>query len=197
MSILKEIAIFALLAIFAENIVFTRGFGSTELLTIGTKPKKLLFFGVIITVFTTFSSLALWPLSKLLLNKDWANYLRGIIFTVCVATLYLLVVFVLKKLLPALNERISKLLPIAAFNSLVLAIPFIISPITQSFFSAVAFGLGAGIGFVLAAFLLAIGIERINNPDVPSAFRGLPIQLLYIGILSMVFLAFSGHFQFS
>ena len=39
--------------------------------------------------------------------------------------------------------------------------------------------------------LTAEGMERLDNPDMPQAFRGLPATLLYLGILAMALLGFT------
>ena len=48
-----------------------------------------------------------------------------------------------------------------------------------------------GVGFVLLCWLTAEGMERLDNPDMPQAFRGLPATLLYLGILAMALLGFT------
>ena len=54
-------------------------------------------------------------------------------------------------------------------------------------------GLGTGIGFLLAAYLLYTATERLNSPLVPDSFRGFPIMLVYVGILSLALYAFTGY----
>lgn len=194
MSLLINIISFALLAVFAENLVLTRGFGSEELLLISKTPKKLLWFGVFITWFSFISMLVMYPISKML--EDVKDYFYPLIFTALIVLVYLLTVVLLKNLLPNLYNSIYKILTLSAINSLVFSIVFIIDTLNQNLANALAYSIGAGIGFTLTTFLLSVSQNRLDNPDVPKAFRGLPVQLLYLGILSMAFIAFKGHFQF-
>ena len=46
-----------------------------------------------------------------------------------------------------------------------------------------AFGLGTGIGFILASYLISIGYDRLNSDKIPPAFRGFPITLIYVCLL--------------
>ena len=57
----------------------------------------------------------------------------------------------------------------------------------------VGFALGSGIGYTLAILLLCEGRRRIALSDVPRAFRGMPVMLLYAGILSLAIYGLIGH----
>ena len=39
--------------------------------------------------------------------------------------------------------------------------------------------------------LTAEGIERMDNPDMPEAFRGMPSTLLYVGLLALALMGFA------
>ena len=54
-------------------------------------------------------------------------------------------------------------------------------------------GIGVGLGFVFAVYLVAIVYDRLYSENVPYCFRGYPLVLLYIGILSMAFYGLLGH----
>jgi len=103
------------------------------------------------------------------------------------------VVITLNKRFPSLYRRIKRLIPVAAFNNLVIGIAIIINhQFAVSFLGAVGLSLGTCAGFLLLSWLSTEGIERLDNPDVPKAFRGLPSILIYLGILSLALMGFSG-----
>ena len=52
---------------------------------------------------------------------------------------------------------------------------------------------GTGVGVTLALILLDVANQNIAMSRVPRIFRGLPILLLYIGILSLAFYGLIGH----
>ena len=56
---------------------------------------------------------------------------------------------------------------------------------------AVGLALGCCIGFTVLSLLTAEGLERLDSPDIPPAFRGLPATLIYIGLLALAILGFA------
>ena len=66
---------------------------------------------------------------------------------------------------------------------------------TQSFTlgESLGFGLGSGIGYVLAVLLVTEARHRLRSKAIPKAFRGLPITLVYIGVLALAIYGFTGH----
>jgi electron transport complex protein RnfA len=53
-------------------------------------------------------------------------------------------------------------------------------------------GLGAGLGFALAMFLMACVREKLELARVPAVFTGLPIAFVVTGLFALAFLGFSG-----
>ena len=66
---------------------------------------------------------------------------------------------------------------------------------TQSFTlgESLGFGLGSGLGYVLAVLLVTEARHRLRSKAIPKAFRGLPITLVYIGVLALAIYGFTGH----
>lgn len=62
----------------------------------------------------------------------------------------------------------------------------------ESFPLALAFGLGGGLGFWLVLQLFADLLERIEQCDVPSPFKGTPMLLIGAGLMGLAFLGFNG-----
>ena len=54
-------------------------------------------------------------------------------------------------------------------------------------------GLGSGLGYVLAVLLVTEARHRLRSKAIPEAFRGLPITLVYIGVLALAIYGFTGH----
>ena len=86
-----------------------------------------------------------------------------------------------------------RILPIAAVNSGVLGTALVER--TQSFTLAqsIGFGLGSGLGYLLAVMLVTEAGNRLRSKAIPEAFRGLPITLIYIGVLALAIYGFTGH----
>ena len=81
----------------------------------------------------------------------------------------------------------------AAFSCAVLGTILIAFSGGYGFVKTVGFAFGSGIGYTAALLLVREGRRRIALSDVPRAFRGLPIMLLYIGILSLAIYGLIGH----
>ena len=67
--------------------------------------------------------------------------------------------------------------------------------LTQSFTleQSMGFGLGSGLGYLLAVMLVTEADRRLRSEAIPEAFRGLPITLIYIGVLALAIYGFTGH----
>ena len=53
-------------------------------------------------------------------------------------------------------------------------------------FGGGGFGLGSGLGYLLAVMLVTEADRRLRSEAIPEAFRGLPITLIYIGVLALL-----------
>ena len=61
---------------------------------------------------------------------------------------------------------------------------------------AVGLSLGSCLGFLVLSLLTAEARDRMDNPDVPQAFRGLPIALVYLGLMALALLGFKTGVSF-
>lgn len=91
-----------------------------------------------------------------------------------------------------LHERIDVFLPFAGINTTVLGIILLNRQLANDFFMSLAFGLGTALGFALVLLMLTATMERLETADVPAPFRGMPILLLTLALMSMAFMGFTG-----
>ena len=70
---------------------------------------------------------------------------------------------------------------------------FLNSNYGSDIWSYIGYGFGTGIGFFLACFLLNIAHEKLDSDKIPRIFRGYPIMLVYIGVISLAFYALAGY----
>lgn len=188
----SKFLLFLLATAFVQNAVLTTGFGTSVMLRVVRRPRDTFAFGAMLTLFSVLTTMIAYPLDQLMGTSATVKLFRPIIMIVIVAVLYIGAAVGLKKGLPFVYKSVSRLLPLAAFNNLVIGFALIANhQFTLSFWEAVGLSLGASIGFVLLSWLTAEGMERIDNPDMPQAFRGLPATLLYLGILAIALLGFS------
>ena len=54
-------------------------------------------------------------------------------------------------------------------------------------------GMGIGLSFLLAVFLLEQGKRCMSICNIPKAFQGLPAELVYVGLISLSLYGLVGH----
>ena len=143
----------ALYALLLQNLVFTGGFGASEAVRISSKPRYVLSFALFITVFSAATSIICRAL-ELLPQVSLAHTLvRLLIYMIVLFVLYVIVVLVFRYALHA-SDSILRKIGMAAFNTLVLAIPVINRSAAYTVGESLGAGLGAGAAFALAVFLI-------------------------------------------
>ena len=80
----------------------------------------------------------------------------------------------------------------AAINCVVLSLPFYQSSLAAGTLAALGFALGTGLSFLAASVVLRELLANSRRRGVPEAFRGTPLMLLAIGLISLAFLGFRG-----
>ena len=125
-----------------------------------------------------YSNVFLWPLAAALIT----------------AAAFIVVFVITVKIAP--YDRVTsaaRQLPFAAFNTFVSGIILLEASAQYSFWEMLVFTLGSNLGYIISNGLLREGNRRLQNSDVPAAFRGLPIRLLYLSALAVAFYALTGH----
>ncbi|MDR2305820.1 MAG: hypothetical protein LBE53_01260 [Paucimonas sp.] len=89
---------------------------------------------------------------------------------------------------------VDGLTPLLAGNALVLGLPLQLGEGRLDLWPTLLQGVFAGLGFWLALALLADLRERSRHEQIPQALRGLPIELLGAGVMTMAFSGFNGLF---
>lgn len=121
------------------------------------------------------------------------RYLTSISTLACVCVVFTLLYLVTRAWFPRIHYPLRRDAANAAFSCAVLGTILIAFSGGYGFVKTVGFAFGSGIGYTAALLLVREGRRRIALSDVPRAFRGLPIMLLYIGILSLAIYGLIGH----
>ena len=111
------------------------------------------------------------------------------IAVVCLAEQLLLL---LGRALPH-SGQLLRIVPLAGLNSCVLGTVLVERTQTFTLGQSLGFGVGSGLGYVLAVLLVTEARHRLRSKAIPAAFRGLPITLVYIGVLALAIYGFTGH----
>ncbi len=178
-----------------QNIVLTTAFGSSVVLHIVRKPKTIWLFTAMLTVFSVLTVLIAYPLDSLL-GTAVSNYWRPLMMVGITVVLYTVATLVTMHWFPVFYRRVSNLLPLAAFNNLVLGIALVCNvQFSSSLGGIIGLAFGSCLGFGLLTWVTAEGIERLDNPDMPAAFRGMPSTLVYLGLLALALMGFTSNFS--
>ena len=185
---------YAVLAIFAQNAIFTRGLGVSRLVQlVGDKRTSSWWFALMLCITQVLVAPLAFYAGRLLAPLPNRAQLRPVMYLACIAVVCLFELVVLKLAKGPRSGQLIRILPIAAVNSGVLGT--VLVERTQSFTlgQSLGFGLGSGLGYVLAVLLVTEARHRLRSRAIPKAFRGLPITLVYIGVLALAIYGFTGH----
>lgn len=193
MTAFMNVLMASIIAIFVQNSIFERALGINVLLYASRKREHLLGFFAAITYTTTISSAIIWIFDGPFAENEYYSVFMPILYVAVVSMLYILTLVLIWRFFPKLFRNIRKYVHLSVFNCSVIGALFLCSVQGSDIFTYIGYGFGTGIGFLLAAYLLYIAADRLNSPLVPAAFRGFPIMLVYVGILSLALYAFTGY----
>lgn len=192
MSIFLKLISAAFYVMLFQNLIFNGGYGISEAVRMSAKPRQLVPMAMFMTYFSTVVSTICALLDKIPAIHGLNEILHAIIFMGVLLATYMLtmaVVLVYGKVTPRTVRRIG----IAAFNTLVLAVPFINYRSAFSVVEAIGAGIGAGVAYVIAVLLINNGLKRLDmNKTIPACFKGTPAMFIYTAILSLAFVGISG-----
>ena len=98
----------------------------------------------------------------------------------------------LDRFFPALYGALGVFLPLIAVNCAILGASLWMVEREYDLAQSVVFGIGSGIGWLMAIVALAAIRERMRYSNVPEGLRGLGITFILTGLMAIGFLAFSG-----
>ncbi len=186
---------YALLAIFAQNAVFTRALGVSRLVQlVGDDRTSSWLFGFQLCITQLCVAPLAWWAGSFIASLENRAQLRPLVYVLCIVAVCAVEHGILWfcKALPH-RSALLRIVPLAGLNSCVLGT--VLVERTQSFTlgQSLGFGFGSGVGYILAVLLITEARTRLRSPAIPRTFRGLPITLVYIGVLALAIYGFTGH----
>ena len=188
--------------VFKNNPVVMQGMGLAPLVVLATTGKNALMLAVAVALLLTPSRMLACLVSRLFPLRDEQPapeelekklLPRALVYSGSAAVVCIFEHAILRAVKGPRSGLLIRILPIAAVNSGVLGT--VLVERTQSFTLAqsIGFGLGSGLGYLLAVMLVTEAGNRLRSKAIPEAFRGLPITLIYIGVLALAIYGFTGH----
>lgn len=179
-------------SIFVNNFVLAQFLGICPVLGVSSKTETALGMGLAVTFVITLASVITYMIQRFLLDAFNLGYLQTIVFILVIATLVQFVEMVLKKSVPNLYNALGVYLPLITTNCVVLGVAILNIDAEYNLIEVIANALGASIGFIIAIVILASIRERLEHAPVPEMFKGVPVALFTIGLMSIAFMGFSG-----
>ena len=192
-------------AAFVDNMIFAFFFGMCSYLAVSKTVKTAVGLGMAVIFVLTVTVPVNWLLDTYVLQEgalawlgpEYADYdlsfLSFIMFIAVIASMVQLVEMIVEKFAPALYGALGIFLPLIAVNCAILGGSLFMQ---QKDFSGVAesavYGLGSGIGWLLAILAIAAIREKIIYSNVPAPLRGLGITFIITGLMALGFMSFMG-----
>lgn len=179
-------------AMLISNFVFTKYLGLCIFFGVSQKKETAIGMGMTFTAVMVLSAIMCWGLYVYVLNVLHLNFLKIIVFIGVVAIFVQAMDTILRKVNPYLFKKLGVYLVLITTNCIILAVPLENADKGFDFFGSLTYGLGAGVGFAIALFLMASVREKLELARVPATFKGLPIAFVVTGLFALAFLGFSG-----
>ncbi len=185
---------YALMAVFAQNAVFARGLGVSRLVNlVGEESLNNKVFGCQLFLIQLLVSPLAFYVNRLLTPFALRALVRPFAYFICIC----IVVGVCYLLFSGFGKKTKNVwvqtLPASAFNTCVLGTLLIVTKQEYTLLQSVGFGVGSGLGYIMAVGIVTEAQRKLRNRAIPDAFKGLPVILIYIGVLSLAIYAFTGH----
>lgn len=192
MSMFLNLLSAALYVMLFQNLIFNGGYGLSEAVRMSAKPRQLLPMAVFITLFSTVTSAICVLVDFFPVIRNRSEITHALIYVCILLVIYFISIITAnlnKKVQPATKRRIG----IAAFNTLVLAMPLINYRSAFTVIESIGAGLGAGLAYIIAVLLINNGLKKLDtNTSIPKCFKGTPAIFIYTAILSLAFSGISG-----
>ncbi len=191
-------------AIFVENMIFAYFLGMCSYLAISKKVSTAFGLGVAVIFVLGIIIPINWAIQKYVLNPgaltwlgaDFANidlnFLQFVVFIAVIAAAVQLTEMAVEKFSPALYGTLGIFLPLIAVNCAILGGALFMVGRPYNLAEASVYGLGSGIGWLLAIVALAGIREKMKYSNVPGPLKGLGITFILVGLMSFGFLSFLG-----
>lgn len=192
MDMFKTLIIILLSSVLVDNYVLSRFLGICPFLGVSKKLDQATGMGLAVTVVMLIATAVTWPIQYFVLNTLNLGYLQNIVFILVIATLVQMLELLLRKFSPALYKGLGVYLPLITTNCAVLGVTINNIIDGYSFIESLVSSLGCGLGFLLAMVLFSGLRSRIDESNVPEAFKGLAVTLIAASFISLAFMGFGG-----
>ena len=192
-------------SVLVDNMIFAYFLGMCSYLAVSKTVKTSAGLGVAVTFVLLITVPVNYLIDKYLLSAgalawispQFANvdlsFLTFIIFIAIIAAIVQILEMVIEKFSPALYSALGIFLPLIAVNCAILGCSlFMQESNLANVGEAAVFGLGSGLGWLLAIVTIAAIREKLRYSKIPKALQGVGISFIITGLMGIAFMAFMG-----
>lgn len=191
---MKEIFTILMVAILSSNVVFSSSLGICSYLGVSKNKTSSIGMGFALTFVTVLATLISYPVS-LLLKQFGIEYMSTICFILIIASLVQFVEMFIKKFSPSLYKALGIYLPLITTNCVVLQVSLDLADKGYNLLETIIYAVSISLGYTLVITLFSAIRVRLDNTDVPAAFKGNSIALITAALMALAFLGFAGVLQ--
>ncbi|OGS21537.1 MAG: hypothetical protein A2252_07270 [Elusimicrobia bacterium RIFOXYA2_FULL_39_19] len=177
-------------AFFLNNLIFIQIIGLCSFFKITHNLKNAAHHGLIVIVNTFLATLMAWVIFYELLTPINAQYMQIIVFVFLAIFIAKIEELLLVKYSIRLYGLIGKNISIIMVNCAVVAAVFLSIDSRLSLVNTIIYSAGVAIGYYIAIILFAILREKVSIAPVPDSFKGIPIDFILAGLISITFIGF-------
>lgn len=192
-------------SVFIDNMIFAFFLGMCSYLAVSKTVKTSLGLGVAVIFVLLITVPVNFLIERYILSKGalvWLGegfadvdlgFLTFMVFIAVIAAMVQLVEMVVEKYSPSLYNSLGIFLPLIAVNCAILgASLFMQEREYENVLEATVFGLGSGVGWLLAIVGIAAIREKMKYSNVPAPLKGLGITFILTGLMAIAFMGFMG-----
>jgi electron transport complex protein RnfA len=181
-------------AAITDNLLFACPFGADKQILRFGSVRRVLIFGLLVAVQMILGAILTWWVYSLFKSFLDTFEKQSIAALFCLAVVYAILRAGIHILKLAEKFSIDDGLPeAAALNGASLGAVLMAVLANEKLLHVLWYCMGSSAGLVAALLYVHVGRERMEFGAVPKAFHGLPVTLVYIGILSMAVYGLTGQ----
>lgn len=192
-------------SVFVDNMIFAYFLGMCSYLAVSKTVKTSAGLGLAVTFVLVVTVPINYLVNKYLLSPGalaWLSpklasldlsFLTYIIFIAIIAAIVQILEMVIETFTPSLYSALGIFLPLIAVNCAILGCSLFMQE--RGFGNvgeAAVYGLGSGIGWLLAIVAIAAIREKLRYSKIPKGLQGVGISFIITGLMGVAFMAFMG-----
>ena len=192
-------------SVFVDNMIFAYFLGMCSYLAVSKTVKTSAGLGLAVTFVLVVTVPVNYLINKYLLSSGalaWISpkfatvdlsFLTYILFIAIIAAIVQILEMIIETFTPALYSALGIFLPLIAVNCAILGCSLFMQERNfNNVGEAAVFGLGSGIGWLLAIVAIAAIREKLRYSKIPKGLQGVGISFIITGLMGIAFMAFMG-----